>query len=68
MKTINDIAKQLGVSTTLVSFVLNGKNKEKRISDETTAKVLKLAKNMKYTPNYLAKSLRQGKSNRCSAK
>lgn len=61
--TISDIAKQLGVSNTLVSFVLNGKNKEKRISDEMTAKVLKLAKSMNYTPNYLAKSLRRGKSN-----
>ena len=61
--TINDIAKQLGVSTALVSFVLNGKSKEKRISDEMAKKVLKVAKNMNYTPNYLAKSLRQGKSN-----
>jgi LacI family transcriptional regulator, galactose operon repressor len=62
-KTINDIAKQLGVSNTLVSFVLNGKNKEKRISDEMTSKVLELAKSMNYTPNYLAKSLRHGKTN-----
>ena len=62
-KTINDIAKQLGVSNTLVSFVLNGKNKEKRISDEMTSKVLALAKSMNYTPNYLAKSLRHGKTN-----
>ncbi len=61
--TINDIAKELCVSNTLVSFVLNGKNKEKRISDEMTSKVLELAKSMNYTPNYLAKSLRQGKSN-----
>ena len=30
--TIADIANELGVSKTLVSFVLNGKNKEKRIS------------------------------------
>ncbi len=60
--TIKDIAKQLGVSTSLVSFVLNGKSKEKRISDEMTAKVLKVAKKMNYTPNYLAKSLRHGKS------
>ena len=61
--TIKDIANQLGVSNALVSFVLNGKSKEKRISDEMTAKVLELAKSMNYTPNYLAKSLRHGKSN-----
>ena len=61
--TIKDIAKELGVSNALVSFVLNGKSKEKRISDEMTARVLEVARNMNYTPNYLAKSLRNGKSN-----
>ena len=61
--TIKDIAKQLDVSNSLVSFVLNGKSKEKRISDEMKSKVLELAKSLDYTPNYLAKSLRSGKSN-----
>ena len=60
--TIKDIADSLGVSKALVSFVLNGKSKEKRISDEMTAKVLKMAKKLNYKPNYLAKSLRTGKS------
>jgi len=61
-KTITDIAKELGVSVSLVSFVLNGKSKEMRISEEMTAKVLKVAESMNYKPNYLAKSLRTGKS------
>lgn len=61
--TISDIAKELGVSNALVSIVLNGKNKEMRISDKMTSKVLKLAKLMNYTPNYHAKGLRSGKSN-----
>jgi LacI family transcriptional regulator len=61
-KTITDIANILGVSVSLVSFVLNGKSKEMRISKEMTAKVLEMAESMNYKPNYLAKSLRTGKS------
>jgi len=61
-KTITDIANELGVSVSLVSFVLNGKSKEMRISKEMTAKVLEMAESMNYRPNYLAKSLRTGKS------
>ncbi len=61
-KTITDIAHKLGVSVTLVSFVLNGKSKEMRISDEMTARVLEMAESMNYRPNYLARSLRTGKS------
>ena len=60
--TIKDIAEKLGVSKTLVSFVLSGRSKEKRISDKMTKKVLDLAESMNYKPNYLAKSLRIGKS------
>ncbi|MCB0729553.1 MAG: LacI family DNA-binding transcriptional regulator, partial [Ignavibacteriae bacterium] len=60
---ISDIAKRLGVSTALVSFVLNGKSKEKRISDEMSKKVVETAKKMSYKPNSLAKGLRTGKSN-----
>ena len=60
--TIKDIADELGVSKALVSFVLNGKSKEKRISEEMTKKVLDTAIKLNYKPNYLAKSLRTGKS------
>jgi LacI family transcriptional regulator len=59
---IKDIAKQLGVSASLVSFVLNGKSKEMRISDEMTSRVLEYVKNTNYKPNYNAKSLRTGKN------
>ncbi|MGK0325923.1 MAG: LacI family transcriptional regulator, partial [Polaribacter sp.] len=38
--TSKDIAQELGISRSVVSFVLNGKNKEMRISDELTKKVL----------------------------
>ncbi|MCJ8164379.1 substrate-binding domain-containing protein [Pontibacter sp. E15-1] len=59
---ISDIAKQLNISITTVSFILNGKAKEKRISDSLTARVLKLVEEVNYKPNQLAQSLRTGKT------
>lgn len=61
--SIKDIAKSLGISITTVSFILNGKAKEKRISDELTLKVEKYIKEVGYKPSQLAQSLRLGKSN-----
>ena len=61
--SLNDIALQLGVSKTLVSFVLNGKGKEFRISDEICKKVIDLAKELNYQPNRIAQGLRTGKTN-----
>ncbi|SMD44027.1 transcriptional regulator, LacI family [Aquiflexum balticum DSM 16537] len=60
--SIKDIARELGISITTVSFILNGKAKEKRISDEMTKKVQNYIKEVGYTPSYLAQSLRLGKS------
>ena len=60
--SLSDIAHQLGVSKTLVSLVLNGKAKEQRISDEVCKKVIKLAKELNYKPNQIAKGLRTGKT------
>lgn len=61
--SISDIARELGVSTTTVSFVLNGKAKEKRLSAALTQKVLDYVAEVGYRPNELAKSLRTGKTN-----
>ena len=61
--SINDIAKQLGVSKTLVSFVLNGKGKDFRISDDLCKKVMDVAAELNYQPNRLAQGLRTGKTN-----
>lgn len=61
--SLNDIAKHLGVSKTLVSFVLNGRGKEFRISDEICQKVMDAAKEMNYQPNRIAQGLRTGKTN-----
>jgi LacI family transcriptional regulator len=60
--SIHDIARQLNVSSTTVSFVLNGKAEENRISKELVDKILKYVKKVGYQPNLLAKSLRTGKS------
>lgn len=60
--SIKDIASQLGISITTVSFILNGKGKEKGISDVLTEKVLTYVQQTGYKPNQLAKSLRTGKT------
>src|SRR5262249_22152936 len=60
--SIHDIAKQLNVSAATISFVLNGKATEKRISEEMEQRILKHVKQSGYRPNRVAKSLRTGKS------
>lgn len=60
--SIKDIANALGISITTVSFILNGKAREKRISEELTKKVQQYIKEVGYTPSHLAQSLRLGKS------
>lgn len=62
-KSIKDIAQDLGVSKTTVSFVLNQKGDEKNISKKTQKKILDYAKEVKYQPNQIAKSLKQGTTN-----
>lgn len=61
-KSIHDIARHLNVSATTVSFVLNGKTEEMRISEAVKKKVLRYVKATGYQPNLIAKSLRTGKS------
>ncbi|MDF7815005.1 LacI family DNA-binding transcriptional regulator [Hymenobacter sp. YC55] len=59
---IHDIAKHLDVSIATVSLVLNGRAKEKRISDVLAERVLNYVNEVGYKPNQLAKSLRSGKT------
>ncbi|MDP9080208.1 MAG: substrate-binding domain-containing protein [Bacteroidota bacterium] len=61
--SIVDIAQSLNVSKTTVSFILNGRAQEKRISPELVERVQKFVEEVGYKPNSLAKSLRTGKSN-----
>lgn len=64
MKTlsIKDIALKANVSITTVSFIINGKAKEKAISDAVIKKVQKIIEDSGYKPNQLARSLRTGTS------
>ena len=60
--SIKDIARQAGVVPSTVSFVLNGKAKEMRISDELAARIKALIKENNYQPNHTAVSLRTGRT------
>lgn len=59
---IRDLAEVLGLSTTTVSRVLNGKAISYRISDKTQERVLKAAKDYKYSPNKIARGLKLSKT------
>lgn len=59
---LKHIAEEAGVSVTTVSFVLNGKAKEKRISDAIIEKVEKIIEANNFKPNAFAKGLRTGKT------
>jgi LacI family transcriptional regulator len=61
--SMKDIADKVGVSTALVSYVLNGLEKEKRVGAEIVKKIHQTAKEMNYQPNQIASSLRKGKTN-----
>lgn len=60
MKKVNlkDIAEYVGVSTALVSYVLNGQAVEKQVSKSTAERIMKAAQKFNYQPNQIAKSLK----------
>jgi len=60
--SLKDVAAAAGVSTSLVSFVLNGKQQQYRVNKDVAEKVKRIAKELDYKPNGLAKSLRNGTS------
>jgi LacI family transcriptional regulator len=60
--TITSIAKHLKLDVSTVSRVLNGLAKKYRISEKTVELVTKTAKELNYTPNKIAKSLRLKKT------
>jgi LacI family transcriptional regulator len=61
--SLKDIAQQLSVSTATVSLVINGKDKEGRVSSGMAKKIRQKAKELNYEPNTLARGLRIGMSN-----
>ena len=58
--TIKEVAQAAGVSTQTVSRVLNDRPD---VSDETREKIRKIISDLGYSPNVLARSLIQGRSN-----
>lgn len=61
--SLKDIAGKVGVSTALVSYVLNGLEKEKRVSPTVVEKIRAAARELNYKPNQIARSLRSGSTN-----
>lgn len=59
--SLKDIAQTVGVSTTLVSYVLNNQ-KENRISKVVAQKIRDVAQALNYRPNQIAKSLKTNKT------
>ena len=59
---LKDVAQQVGVSAALVSYVLNGKEKEARVGADMVKKIRKAAAELNYQPNLIAKSLKMGKT------
>lgn len=59
--SLKDIAQVVGVSTTLVSYVLNNQ-KENRIGKEVAQRIRLVARELDYQPNQIAKSLKTNRT------
>lgn len=62
--TLNDVAREAGVSQSAASVVLNGARSGTRVSAERRRAVLEAAERMGYRPNALARSLLTGRTHR----
>jgi len=60
--SMKDIARELNISITTVSFVINGKSEQKKISAATVKRVNDLIEEWGFNPNSAARILRTGKS------
>jgi LacI family transcriptional regulator len=60
--SLKDIANQVGVSVSLVSYVLNGHEKKMRVGEEIARQIKETAERLHYQPNQIAKSLKSKKS------
>ncbi|QES89479.1 LacI family DNA-binding transcriptional regulator [Rhizosphaericola mali] len=59
--SIKDVAQKAGVSTALVSYVINGRLQE-RINEQTAQKIKDAIKELNYRPNRIAQSLKLQKT------
>ena len=57
--TLEEVARQAGVSKTTASVVLNGRADQVRISETTRARVIAVADRLGYVPDHAARSLRR---------
>ncbi len=61
--SLSKIAKNLGLSTATVSYVINGKGDKNNIPLDTQKRIYDYAEKINYKPNKLAQSLLLGKTN-----
>lgn len=59
MATIKDVAREAGVTSATVSYVLNNTG---RVSEATRQRVLEAARQLNYRPSITAQNLRSGES------
>ncbi len=62
IRSIKDLALQLGISKTTVSFVLSGQGDLRGISKDTQEKVLAFARTHQFKPSQLGRNLSTGRS------
>ena len=60
--TQQEVAEQAGVTRATVSYVLNGRAEELKITDQVVRRVKKAARDLGYTPSHAARALVSGKS------
>ena len=60
--SLKDIADRAGVSTTLVSYVMNNQAEKRRVNTTTAEKVRRIAGKLNYRPNQIARSLKINKT------
>ena len=60
--TLSDIAKQVGVSKSLVSMYLNNHRLSRKIAAETKRKIDQAVRELDYRPSFTARALSNGKT------
>lgn len=60
--TLEDVAREAGVSQTTVSYVLSGSKHASRISDATRARIVEAAQRLGYSRNSIGAALQRGYS------